>query len=46
MSHGQKTLLLWAAIILIIAYVANVNLGQAVTSILHAAQQAHQANSH
>ncbi len=45
MSHGQKTLLTWVVIILLIAYLGNINVGAFVSSVLHAAQTVHQSNT-
>lgn len=44
MSGGQKSLLLWAAIILLVAYLAGINLADFVTGIIHAAQSVHQSS--
>jgi hypothetical protein len=46
MSHGQKTLLIWVVIIVLIAYMANVNLGHLVSSFMNSLQQIHNSNAH
>jgi hypothetical protein len=45
-SHGQKTLITWVVIILLIAYLANVNLGQLVHNFMHSLQTIHNSNAH
>lgn len=45
MSPGQKTLLTWVVIILIIAYLGNVNVGHFISSVLQAAQSVHNSNT-
>lgn len=46
MSHGQKTFLTWVAIILFLAYLANINLGNFIGGLLQAAQHVHNSNAH
>lgn len=45
MSHGQRTFLIWTAIILLICYLANVNLGHFITGLIQAAQHVHNSNA-
>jgi hypothetical protein len=46
MTGGQRSALMWAAIILVAAYLMGVNVGQVITSIIHAAQSIHNTNAH
>lgn len=46
MSHGQKTLLLWAVIIGLIAYAADINLDHVISGFFSALQQMHNSNAH
>jgi hypothetical protein len=41
MSPFMKTVILWAAIILLIGYLLNIDIGGFITGIIHAAQQIH-----
>lgn len=45
MSPGMRTFMLWAAIILIVCYVANINPAAFAGSVLHALQVAHNFNA-
>ena len=46
MSPGMKSLLLWAVIILFVAYLANVNLGHLVSNFMTSVQTIHNSNAH
>lgn len=46
MSGGQKSVLIWAAVILLAAYLMGVNVAHLVSSIISAAQSIHNANAH
>jgi hypothetical protein len=46
MSSGQKSLLTWVAIILLVAYLANINLAQVGGNLMHSVQQIHNSNAH
>lgn len=43
---NPKSLLLWAGVILLIAYVMDINVGHVINSIISGLQQMHQANAH
>ena len=46
MSGAQKSLLLWAVLILLVAYLMGINVAAFVSSVIHAAQSVHQVNAH
>jgi FtsH-binding integral membrane protein len=46
MSSGQKSFLMWVAIILFVAYLANINLGHAAGNFLNSVQTIHNSNAH
>ncbi len=46
MSHGQKSFLMWVAIILFVAYLADVNLGSLFGNAMHSLQTIHNQNAH
>jgi hypothetical protein len=46
MSSGQKNLVTWCALILLVAYLANVNPGQLIGSLFHSLQVIHNQNAH
>lgn len=46
MSPGQKSVLMWAAIILFAAWLMGINVGSFITSVLHALQTVHNQNVH
>ena len=46
MSPGQKTLLIWVAIIVLIAYCGDINVGHVISGFLNGLQQIHNSNAH
>lgn len=44
-SPAAVKLLMWVAVIVIVAYVLDINLGAFAANVIHAVQQAHQANA-
>lgn len=46
MSELQKSIVLWLAVILVIAYLLNINIFDVLSSIGHALQQVHNSNAH
>jgi hypothetical protein len=46
MSDGMKKALLWLTIILLVAYLGNINLAGLAQGLIHAAQQVHNSNAH
>lgn len=44
MSPALKSLLIWAAVIIILAYLFNVNIGHLISQILNSAHQIHSSN--
>lgn len=45
MSPAMTRFLFWAAIILVVCYLGNINLASFVNSVVHAAQSVHSANT-
>jgi len=43
---GATRFLLWAVVILVVAYVLNINIASLITSVGHTIQQAHNQNAH
>lgn len=46
MSNGQRSILIWVALILLAAYLMGVNVALLINSIMHALQSVHNANAH
>ena len=46
MSPGQKSFLIWVAIILFVAYLGDINVGHVVGNFMNSIQTIHNQNAH